>query len=343
MTTTLVLGGTAWLGGELARAALRRGHDVTCLARGESGSAPPGVRWVRADRAASDGYDAVRHQDWDDVVDVSWQPGLVRSALTALGPRARHWTYVSSSSVYADHSVPGADESAPLLPPLLGDAADREQYGQAKVACEQASLDAVGDRLLVARCGLIAGYGDRSDRFGYWPARFARAAQDGGEVLVPDDDGLPTQTIDVHDLAEWIVRAGVEGVVGVMNAVGERRLFAEVLRASRDAAGLRSGSLGSGHGHGVVRVPSAWLREHAVEEFMGPRSLPLWICDPGWAGFLDRDGSRAESAGLTHRPLSELVADALRWEQELGLQRDRRAGLSATEEAELLTRWAERA
>jgi nucleoside-diphosphate-sugar epimerase len=331
-----VLGGTAWLGGEIARAATAAGHEVTCLARGVAGSPPPGVRWVRADRDRPGAYDELTGQDWDDVVDVSWQPGQVRSALHSLAARAGHWTYVSSCSVYADHALVEADESAPLLPASTGEVADREHYGEAKVACEQACTQVVGDRLLVARPGLIGGYGDRSDRFGYWPGRFDLAARDGGPVLVPDTGTLPTQTIDVGDLAAWLVRSGADGTLGVLNAVGERHTFAEVIDAARAVAGFTGGE----HDDRLVRVPSAWLREQGVEEYMGQYSVPLWLADPDWAGFSARDGSAARAAGLTHRPLVELMVDSLRWERELGLDRERRAGLTREEELTLLERWA---
>jgi 2'-hydroxyisoflavone reductase len=46
----LVPGGTAWLGRYIAATAVERGHRVTCLARGESGVAPPGAAFTRADR-----------------------------------------------------------------------------------------------------------------------------------------------------------------------------------------------------------------------------------------------------------------------------------------------------
>jgi nucleoside-diphosphate-sugar epimerase len=320
----------------MARAALARGARVTCLARGVAGAVPDGATWVRADRDSADAYDDVRGRQWDDVVDVSWQPGQVRSALSALADRARHWTYVSSGSVYAAHGTPGADESAELLPALKGDVADREHYGEAKVACERACLSVVGDRLLVARSGLIGGYGDPSDRFGYWAARFAAAAEGFGAwasspaVVVPDEDQAPTQTLDVHDLARWLLSAGEDGLVGTFDAVGEHVPLGSVLREAARAAGFTGP---------VVRLPSSFLVDQQVEEYMGPRSLPLWIADPDWAGFSSRDGSAARTAGLTTRPLPELVADALRWERQLGLGRERKAGLTPQQERELLDAW----
>ena len=166
MTNVLILGGTAWLGALIAREWRDAGAAVTCLARGSSGSAPEGVDFVRADRTDPR---RLRPESpprmWDEVVELAWDPVARRRALAALADRARHWTLVSSVSVYADGEEIGADESARLLEPD-----DPSDYGKAKVAAERASAAALGDRLLIVRPGLIVGPGDRSDRFGYWPA-----------------------------------------------------------------------------------------------------------------------------------------------------------------------------
>jgi len=322
----LVLGGTGWLGGTIAALAVERGHEVICVSRGTS-APPAGARGVVADRGQPGAYDAVAGEHWDAVVDIATQPGQVRSAVAALAGSADGYLFVSTASVYAANDVPGADESAELLAALEADTmASLEEYGNAKVACEEAVTAAFGpERRLVARPGLIAGPGDRSGRSGYWPWRFAHPAATDGSVLVPADDEQLAAMIDVRDLAGWLVRSAEAGTTGVLNAQANARTLGEHLATARQVAG---------HTGPLVAVTDGWLAERGVNEWMGPRSLPLWIADPEWRGFGARSTAAAEAAGLTTRPLEATLADTLAWEESQ--EHPHGAGLADDEERELL-------
>lgn len=324
MRRTLILGGTGWVGRAIAAAMVTAGSDVTCLARGDSGPVPAGARLLPSDRSRPGAYDEVRNVVWDDVIELSYDPQFIRESTQALGASTRHWTLISSVSVYARNDQPGVDESAALVDPV-----DLEDYAQAKVAAERATGDVVGDKLLIARPGLIVGPGDGSDRFGYWVSRFALAHD--GPVLVPTTDGRMAQLIDVEDLASWVVEAGAHRLTGAFNVVGDPLPLSDVLTAAARVAGYTGRT---------VAASDEWLTSNDVRYWAGPRSLPLWL-PVSDAAFAERDNTAYKKAGGTARPLGETLERTLADERALGLARDRRSGLIRADELTLLKMFAQ--
>lgn len=316
MTRMLVLGGTGWLGSEIARAAVTAGAEVTCLARGQSGPAPEGVTWVRADRRDPAAFDALTG-DWDEIVEIAYDPEIVSVSLAALADRTAHWTLISTVSVYSDTATPHADETAEVVEPR-----DLAEYADAKVAAERATSARLADRLLIARPGLIVGAGDPSDRFGYWPGRLSR----GGRVLTPTAADRFVQVIDVVDLAAWVVRAGAAGSTGVIDAIGDIHPMSDFFEMACEAAGFEGE---------LVSMDDDALLAHEVKYWSGPRSLPLWL-PADWRGFAQRDGSAYLAAGGTLSPLPETLRRTTDDERRRGLDRSRRAGLTLAEEAAIL-------
>lgn len=309
----LVLGGTRFLSRAIAADAVTRGHDVLCAARGASGPVPDGATLVAVDR--DHGLGPLTGERFDAVVDVArMNLPWVRAALAGIA--AGQWTFVSSISAYAGDGT--------LLAPLIdADPADPAAYGGVKVASEDAVRDVHGEGALIVRAGLICGPGDLSDRFGYWPARFAR----GGRAVVPDAPDQPAQIVDVRDLAAWIVRSAQDGVGGTYDGVGPRSTLGAMLDEIVAAVGAPD----------LERVPIApdVLVAAGVEPWMGPRSLPLWLA-PEDLGVASRDPDAAATAGLTCRPVADTARGALAHELGLGVDRERRAGLSSADERELL-------
>lgn len=318
----LVLGGSQFLGRAIAAHACALGHDVTCAARGLAGPITPDARFVQIDRDVADGLAPLASETFDAVVDVSRHPGQVRRAVAALKRPRVHWTFVSTVSVYADNHTPGQRaDTAPLREPIASEIEHSTDaiYGAAKVACEQA----VGNDAFICRAGLIAGPEDPTGRFAYWPARLAR----GGEVLAPGAADDSVQFIDVRDLAQWIVHAAEVRLTGIYDGIGPVRSRGEFLAECASALGASCK---------FTWADRDFLEAHDVRRWAGPRSLPLWLPLPDFAGFMTRDTSPARAAGLTSRPLAITARDTLDW---LRASNGLVVGLTSDEEKNVLAAW----
>ena len=327
----LVLGGTGFIGPHQIRYALARGHKVSMFNRGKTnpGLFPSGVEHLQGDRNASD-YKSLQSGEWDAVIDnPSTLPRWVREAANVLRDRAGQYVFISTLSVYKDHSKVNMDERDPvaeLADPTV-EQITGETYGGLKAASEAEARKAFGSRATVVRPGLIVGPGDPTDRFTYWPVRIAR----GGDVLAPGDPLNPVQIIDARDLAEWTVRIVEEKVFGTYNAIGP----AGQMTMSDMLGGIRAVVPGS------VPVTFHWVPASFLEaQKVAPWSdMPVWIPAAGeYAGFGRRSNAAAIANGLTFRPLADTARATLEYHESRSEERKAkmRAGIAAEREKEVL-------
>jgi 2'-hydroxyisoflavone reductase len=339
----LILGGTRFIGRHLVAAALAGNHEVTLFNRGNHSSALTGIETIRGNRDT----DLARLQGrrWDAVIDTcGYLPGAVRASAEALAESVAHYVFISSLSVYADVSVPGVDETAPVATLTdeqlsKAEAIDSsgqvsavnygEMYGGLKALCEQAAEEVLPNRVLAIRPGLIVGAHDYTDRFTYWVARIAR----GGEVLAPGRPQRYVQLIDAHDLAEWIVKMVERKETGIFNATGlpNELTFVRVLEECQNVNGSDA-SL-------------TWVSEDFLdrEKVAAWSEMPLWLPEdyPKLKGFMFVNCDKAVNSGLHFRPLSETIQDTLSWQKQNFLNEELKAGLNSDKEQSLLRKWHE--
>lgn len=325
----LVIGGTAFLGRTFVSIAAERGHELTLFKRGQRNPGVfPDIEHIQGDRAAD--MDKLAGRSWDAVLDTcGYFPRIVRMSAEALKDSVGRYCFISSISVYTDLSSPPSEETP------VGKIEDEtfeeitgENYGPLKALCEDAIREVFGDRTLIVRPGLIVGPYDPSDRFTYWPLRFAR----GGDVLVPDQKQQPVQVIDVRDLAAWILSLFEHGISGTFNATGpvEPLSLEEFLTLGVPAIGEECR---------FVWVDPAFLEEQKVEPWS---DLPVVLPFDGESWNMSLSNiDRALETGLTFRPLSETYCDTLAWARERG-EVVMKAGLTQEREAELLATWRTR-
>jgi 2'-hydroxyisoflavone reductase len=328
----LLLGGTGFIGPWQVHRILEHGHELSLFNRGRTepqffqelfGQVETLVGDRDGDLTALEGS-----RRWDVVIDNSgYTPEQAGATARLLRDRVDSYLFVSTQSVYASRAEIGIDETAAVG---MSDAPDEEWegYGPMKALAEREVRSAFGDRCTIVRPGVVAGPGDRSDRFTYWAARIDR----GGEILAPNTPEDPVQFIDVRDLADFMVHLAEEEVRGTFNVVGPEG----DLTLTGFLYGIRA----------VTSTPSTFtfvpydvLREHGIRPWS---DMPVWQPPLGaTAGFARMSRDRAIAAGLTYRPLAVTAGDTLEWwksrpaEERASL----RAGLPPEREAEVLAAW----
>jgi 2'-hydroxyisoflavone reductase len=301
----LVLGGTRFLGRAIVDEALSRGYDVTTFSRGLSGHPRPGAEALRGDRTSADDLGQLTGREWDGVIDTSTlAPAHVLASAQLLAGQIRHYTYVSTISVYAQRPGEGVAEDSPLVecPADATGTAESLGYAELKAGAERAVAAAMPGRCLIVRPGLIVGPHEDVGRLPWWLARMTR----GGEVLAPGDPGYTVRMTDARDLASWVVDNTRRCLPATVNVPGpEGVTFGELLdtclrftRAGSPAATLRW-------------VPDGVLLAAGVEPWM---ELPMWAPHiPEFAGIWEVSGDRALRTGMRYRALADTVHDTWTW------------------------------
>jgi 2'-hydroxyisoflavone reductase len=324
----LILGGTGFIGPHLVRAAVERGHKAAVFNRGEThANLPESVEHLRGDRKSN--LESIKNRDWDAVIDLpTLVPAWVRSVGEALKGRAKHYTFISTTAVYADfadalkrlggnreHPLPASrsilTETSPLMayqgpdPYTVDGPKGLIEYGALKALCEREAQQQFPGSTLILRPCYIFGPGmlGPSAAF-YWPARLRQ----GGEVLVGGDPITPEQFVDVRDLMAWAVRMIEKKAAGIYNAVPPScpelgKLISGVSKAMPTPASH------------LTWVPSEWLASR--EDRQTWDKLLFWSFEAEGAAPLARvSGARAKSEGFTARSAVTTLLEISDWYQQ---------------------------
>ena len=292
----LIIGGTRFVGLAITEYALSLGHEVTVFHR--SNSVPSGTesaKHIQGDRLLD--LDKLTGIQWDLVIDVcAYRPNEVALLADVLGDSTKKFVLVSTVSVYDDSIAHNSREEAQLTSTdelLALDPATvpvMEHYGSLKVLCEQKVLERFADPLII-RPTFVIGPHDYTDRFTSWVSRISK----GGEVLAPEPQTASLQYIDARDLAKFTVDSAISNQTGAFHVAAPSggATFGDVLQTIVDTVG------GPG-------IDLKWIS--VAEALASDETFPLWV-EGESIGMLAMDTTRALTAGLKVRPLSETVSD----------------------------------
>lgn len=337
----LVLGGSRFLGRTFVEEAQRQNHEVTIFNRGNQNEGLKDVEIITGDRYGD--LTQLKKRYWDAVLDTSgFIPSSVLKSTEILKDRVKHYTFISSISVYKDWVQENFDETYPVYDMSLEEANELskdstiyEYYGQFKALCEVVAEKAMPGRVANIRAGQLIGPHDYTDRIPYWIHRIAA----GGKVLAPGNLNRPVQMIDNKDLSNWILKLMTKETAGTFNATGP-----DFILTMKDF--LETCIKVTASDAEIVWVSEKFLLENKVAPWT---EMPLWVPeqfplepelkDP-WRGAFTVNIENAIASGLNFRPLEESLAGIYEWEKQRNLADDQwKSGMRADREKELLEMW----
>jgi 2'-hydroxyisoflavone reductase len=327
----LILGGTGFIGPHFVSVLTAGGHKLTLFNRGKSDvEADPGIEQLLGDRNGE--ISSLKGRQWDVVIDNSaYTPRQVKLTADLLKTNVKQYIFISSVAAYADFSKAGIDEDDKLA--TLADPTTEEvtgqSYGALKALCEQVVEGVYNEQATIIRPTYIAGPGDYTDRFTYWPLRVSK----GGEMVAPGTPSDPFQFIDVRDLADFMRLAAEKHITGRFNLCNPPRsvTMGSLLDSSKR----------------VTRADTrfTWASAEFLEaqglierDLFKPAAMPLWHSPASAAaGMALMSPARAVKKGLRFRSLETTIRDTLAWQkQRPAEQQTFRVGLKPEQEAELL-------
>ncbi|GGG87043.1 NAD-dependent epimerase/dehydratase family protein [Edaphobacter dinghuensis] len=294
----LVLGGTSFLGPAIVEAALIGGHEVTLFNRGRTHPELfPQLEKLRGFRALDERVQNLKSLEgrrrWDAIIDV-WpcEPTLVASAATLLHDRTGHYLYVSSVGAYASYDRPNMNEEAPTR----AFDGNEEDYSPAKAESERRLKAIVGNRLTIVRPNAIHGTRDVSPDILSWLLR----AQRGGMHIGPGDgNDYAEETVDVKDVARFLVMSIERQMMGTFNLTGHPTTFRDYLASCNEVTDSDAQ---------WIWIPKGFLVKQGIADwnhFLG------WNTDPSDWGFNQISSQKALDAGWRPRPFRETALDIL--------------------------------
>jgi 2'-hydroxyisoflavone reductase len=325
--TMLILGGTGFIGPHMTELALAKGWKVTHFNRGKrDADGVPGVETLHGDRKGQ--LDSLKDRKWDVVVDnTGYIPRYQKMSVDILAPNTGYCLYISSISAYASFEKPN-DIGSPtgVLENKDQEEITNETYGPMKALCEQYVRDGYGARSSIVRPGYIVGPLDPTDRFTYWPVRFAK----GGDMAVPGTAADPIQIVDVRDLVAFMMGLVERRVDGYFNAVTPPNTITMggLMETSRKVTG--------------ADTKLTWIDETFIAEKAADVNLAPWSPMHGAEAGASLTGMQASAGqGLKARPLEETVRDTLAWHETRPADKKAalRSGFTPEQEAQILADW----